>query len=1151
MEFTKPKHNMLRRSFAILLSAAIVLSLLPGVFATEDETLTWTPGESAIFSFQYTLEADQADCVELVVPAGLFDGDVAIDNPAISDAEDAPTLFTEAVMTPTGTENGMDHYQVSVNGAEITAYLDAAQEENTVYTAYELAVSGTVSEAFAPAEGLRLTVGDTQVDFDVVAEEPVAAQAVDASSSGISTYESGNDVTDLMQDFDTWLMQNGVILDAGDTIDTAEAFTLFVTFRVPTVSEDDTDGSYVVPDDYAVFELPDGVVLASTVSFAIKVLDEDTGEELVLGTVTLSNSDSGAIITVTFDGEDAAAILENFIDLIVTFDVTLQYNGTNESDSSGDTLIDILGKEYQIIPPQEESTVTLTKTGSIDAQTGIVDWTLTVTSDTDGALDGYILSDDLDAGINVGDYISGSFDDNGAGGTGGFTGNLLSYTFPDNTVQGTYTFDFQTQLTDAVRFISTSTTSGSATIENTALLTPQNGEAIEDSATLSYTPTWISKSGSYTSSGAVWSDPDKRFVTWSITVNPNGVDFGTSSVTVQDTIPAGLTVDTSASTIVFDGESTQYDLFDSSWYSSKGVSSVVYDTTDNTVTIVFSSLSTKCTITLVTAADDSALYLNGSPSTYRNVVTIDKDDTELGTANASVTPWITSLSKTGSWATNMEAGTIQWQVNYNAGVQAADETEAVIYDLVIPGDSIPAWSTLDAAAQSAFDSEATYNTFVTATYKALNLTLVSGSAQVTTDQNADGTTDTASCSTIEEIPLYNTSAELVAYLVKVTVTEPTHKIVFRYQTQVTDPVLLLDTSTFWNRVLVKVADLYAGANGSIAWNNTFFTKEGLVADDDNESNLPDATVAAKPSAASATDEGAKTVFNYSDQTAIFKLSINVNQLNLTNLGQSSSRGAESKITLTDTLPVGWEITTFADDSTYAVYDASGNLVADLFTSADAAAGNTVYTFTLEGTDIAKLDGATYYIYLKAALSEPEAYFNVNAEYTFTNEATASFTAWDLSLVDTQDVAVTSTVFDKANELKSDGYVLWSIIYNPYGLEKIGDYIVDTLPEGLELEDGTAIAYPITQWNEDGSYVVSTTPIDTPESYISYNVSTRQLTFRFPDSSTGYVLQYVTVVTADANGILTNQAELYYDDSLTEEADDTYTGPVPTPTPLRS
>ncbi|MCD7947622.1 MAG: hypothetical protein LUG13_04900 [Oscillospiraceae bacterium] len=572
---TESKHQKLRRGFAIFLSICIVLSLLPGVFATGDDTLTLTPGECATFSFYYELESDQAESVELVVPAGLFDGSVSIDNPAISDAEDAPTLFTDTIMTPAETENGMDHYLVTINGAEIAAYLDAAEEDDTVTTSYDLTISGTVSASFAPAEGLCLTVDGTQVDFAVVAEEPVAAQAVDTPLSGISTYDLGNDVTDLIQEYDTWIMQNGATLDAGDAIDIAEDFSLFITFRVPTESEDDTADSYVVPDDYAVFQLPVGVELTNTVSFTIKVLDEDTGETLVLGTVTLSNSDSGAIVTVTFDGADAAAILENFIDVIVTFDVTLQYNGTNESDGSGDTLIDILGKEYQIYTAPEESTVILTKTGSIDVQTGIVDWIITVTSETEGELDGYILSDDLDHGTNAGDYVSGSFDDNGAGGTGGFTGNLLSYTFPDDTAEGTYTFTFQTQLDDSVLYADAA--SSPITVENTALLTPQNGEVIEASATLSYAPTWISKSGAYTSSDAVWSNPDKRLITWTVTVNPNSVDFGTSSVTVKDTIPAGLTVDTSASTIVFDGESTQYDLFDSSWYSSKGISSVVYD----------------------------------------------------------------------------------------------------------------------------------------------------------------------------------------------------------------------------------------------------------------------------------------------------------------------------------------------------------------------------------------------------------------------------------------------------------------------------------------------------------------------------------------------------------------------------------------------
>ncbi|MCD7947621.1 MAG: InlB B-repeat-containing protein [Oscillospiraceae bacterium] len=186
MEHKTSTHCKPRRGFAFLLSAAMVLSLLPSVLATEDDTLEMTPGESVMFTFHYELELEQVESVELVVPAGLFEGDVLIDNPAVSDAEDAPTLFTDTVMTPAETGDNMDRYLVDVNGAEIAAYLEAAEEDATAITAYDLTVSATVSAAFEPASGLCLTIGGMQVDFDVVAAESDAAQPAETEQPNVA-----------------------------------------------------------------------------------------------------------------------------------------------------------------------------------------------------------------------------------------------------------------------------------------------------------------------------------------------------------------------------------------------------------------------------------------------------------------------------------------------------------------------------------------------------------------------------------------------------------------------------------------------------------------------------------------------------------------------------------------------------------------------------------------------------------------------------------------------------------------------------------------------------------------------------------------------------------------------------------------------------
>ncbi|MDR1159986.1 MAG: hypothetical protein LBK69_05095 [Syntrophomonadaceae bacterium] len=1132
--------------------------LVPGVFATEEKPLTMTNGKTAVLEFAYELDPEQAEPVELFVPTGLFDGKVNIDNPEV--ASGAPRLFINDTMIFAGTKNGTDIYRVEVNQAAIAEYLNSfAADENeenagapenggtededtegdgaegesvltgtakpSITTSFELSVRALVSADFEPSETLNLSVGGKIVVFEVA-----ASKAGEPKAPVSMTPMSGSaDVTGLLEEVKSWVTQDGQEIYEDQNIDSKKDFTINVVFRIPVVTEGLPNGSYVNSGDYAVFQMPAGIVFKDTVQVPMNFVDTD-GTSFNIGAVTFDNGAlGGAVATVNFNGANAEKIFTDFISVYGSFEVTLKYNGANGSSGSDTVSITILDKEYQLLlppPTPEKAAVTLKKSGAINYNTGEIEWTIEVIGNNDGVLNGYVLTDDLldsTAQQDVGTYVDGSFiSDSKAGGSGSFNNEKLTYTFPSaasDVPAGSYTFKFKTKLSDNILFAA----SASTNIKNTAVLTPRpesGAPVLTASSTLQYKPGWIAKNGEIYGN---WAVPSERVIIWTVTGNPNSVDFGSGvNVTVTDTIPAGLTLDqtTNASTIKF-GDSI-YDLFgaDTSWRSAHGITgvSVNSDGSGNTVlAIAFNHLKEKFDIRLRTTDNTNSIYLNQYVS-YTNKVKIEKDNVIIGTAEKKLEPWIGVFSKNGKWE-DESRGIIKWTVSSNARSQAAGKS-GVIYDAIIPGSVIPDYNSFDPASQAAVVGGAAVWNRITSHndgkyLPSLNQKLVSGTLP------SSGANFTAA-----SMELTDGGGNVLAYLIIVNVTDVTAPVSITFQTQVTDPALLLNAgaSVFHNQAWLKVdADKWGGVLGKVAREKIFLKKEALERGA-NENALYYAAIA----------DGKDNIFDYDEKTAIFRLTLNSSKLDLTAAGDAKGI-PETKITLSDTLPGGWEPAAFANGSRYFVYDESGVAVADLLSSREPVGGA---SYVFEIADISKLDNKTYYVYIKARFTGAEEFFTKNQSDIFSNRASVKFTAWNKELTDTQDVFVESVVFDKNSKiLPDDVRIKWTVTYNPYQMGAIGHYIRDKLPEGLELEADTVKAYPITLGG-DGSYFVGAVPISGSD-YIAYDDVTRQLRFDFPDTGVGYQLEYITVITAGAKTKLKNKAELMYEETTIIEVDDTY------------
>lgn len=815
---------------------------------------------------------------------------------------------------------------------------------------------------------------------------------------------------------------------------------------------------------------------------------------------------------VIFDG--AAMSDAGISGIRAGFHADLQVNSDGGQDGSGNTLFTILDKTYTIVPPAAPTTYTVQKTGAADLANKCINWTVTVTAaqgSTDLDLDGYTFSDDL---TNVGDYVDGTFQVGPSSGeltqqTPTQTGSVLSYAFPaDSTSPQKITFS--TTIPDANYEAGTQ-----QTLSNKALLLDGTTELAEGSGSVSFTPTWITKEGkvNYNGSLGVYS-PTARTVTWTITANQMGATLPDAYIT--DLLPAGLTL-VSAKAQIESG---------SGWIDmnpKKGWSSAPADGNYQLGTI-----STPILLTIVTSVPDAA-YAAGITN-YQNSAKIrwtGGPGNGIGTSSVDVGVGYNAISKTG--VLDSKTGIVTWTVTVDTGSEKIPSL--AVYDLLAYGKD-----------SAALTGAAGIPDGVTAQ---CNQKYIDNSFHVTSQ--SDG-----SALTIAKTSIQN-GGTAVADLLKITgfADDAPNQAEFTFQTQVVNPDIFAGNKTprvYNTATLFSANAKLNAATAYVDYPSHMLAKELLQ-------RGADPTKAEDVNGKKTTD--AAKGFDYVDKSVIFRLSVNADGMDLTNLPADAQGTKLGSVTVTDTLPAGWVFDKIDGSKDFLIYAGSVGEDKSVTAAGDALTNTGFVTSDFTGTTNGGTQNtatftfgdlnAPYVILVKAKPSSETAagYFDKNQSATVTNGLNLKTENWTPGVTATQNVKIDSTILSKnldASQAASQAYLTWTVDYKPYELNGKGTRIVDTLPEGIDLptdasgnlaltdKDGNAnIAINELTLQKDGSYAVGASVTPVIGTNVSYDSAGHALTFNIPSPTQAYRFTYVTDITGNS-GDITNQVKLYGSDA---------------------
>ncbi|OEF96573.1 DUF7601 domain-containing protein [Desulfuribacillus alkaliarsenatis] len=941
-----------------------------------------------------------------------------------------------------------------------------------------------------------------------------------------SVYSSGTGVYDKLMDFESTVQQNGTVIEEGETLDSGDPVNVVVSFRVPVQGDVDTaeisDGDQIVKGDSVSFQLALGFTLTSGAGpFSLEF------GGVTIGTLSLTTDPvtRTSTVTIDFDGDDEVYD-GTWNTVICTFNATLAYDGSGGNDSVGDHFVQLLGKEFTVNIPPLPVEITGSKSGERDGQ--FIDWIVEVTAkqgDDDYDLDGYRFSDVL---TNVGTYVEDSFrigeSANYNDATAVLDGEVLddgnlSYVFPAGNVGTRYIF-FRTQIGDDVFY-----DNGNKTITNTARVFDGVEEKWSGSGSVSFNIEWINKEATDINVNYVANTAE---LTWVITANNLGASL--NDVVITDVLDSKLIFD-SAEGFTWDG---------ADWVSAGTWSSVPaggeYD---------FGNISTPIQLKITAVVDTDDYNIGHTVQTINNQASISwagysGPGNGIGTGNVSVGIGQNPISKSAG-TYNQSTHTIPWTVTVG---QSDVAVNLRVLDLLVYGSS-------------GFDVNATY-TVVGNEGAGLKHVTAGNIANLTPRYNQKYRSGSFATSDGLEVVVYTLQDELgndVADLLVVTggggaeIDASTSKT-FTYDTIVTNP------------------DIYAAANGNTTIYNTasLFSANQLL-------NSRTANVQARShmlskdmlTVANASDPdgnkntnaaGNSSGFNYIDKTVVFRLHINANDIagGATN-GITAVPGTTlGAITVTDTLPAGWEFIEIETGKNFLIYEGTGHSNGNIdaggvpsnlsFISDDfSTPGEATFTFS-------SLDNP-YVILLKAQPTSQtvEGFFNDNKNTTVTNNVSLSAENGITSTTATQNVTINSTILSKDSPTVSDGTLTWTVEYKPYGIEFPGTIIEDTIPVGMELRTDADGVVDITDnnisaielnLNANGSYSDGAVVPLTLGGNIHYDNATRILSFDIPDTAKAYRLTYKTDITGNSGTTLTNSVRLTNSSATPSAIEENYT-----------
>lgn len=941
---------------------------------------------------------------------------------------------------------------------------------------------------------------------------------------GTVSAAGGADKTTVLTNVGVTVKQNGTEI-TGSTLENADNLSIEVSFGVPVAGDypDGTPdpGTIVQQGDTADISLGKGFSLSAVSGSLPIALVTESG--ITVGHITAFNtSDTGAVTAhVEFDvqhgaGGDNLIDFENDSGVKAGFNANLQVNSDGGQDGSGNTIFTILNKTYTIVPPAVPTTYTVTKSGTVDLKNKCVNWTVNITAakgSTPIDLAGYTFSDDL---TNVGDYISDSFKVGPSSETPTQTGLVLSYAFPEGSTSP-QTVTFSTSLTDTECYSTTGWTKN-----NTAQLKKGDDVVAEKEGTVPFTPKWIEKAGvanNETVSGTGAFDPHNQTITWTITANQMGASL--NGVVITDALKDGL-IWKSAKVQTWDADSN-------TWVDS----STTWDTEPTDGKYALASINTMVLLTIVTKVPE-AEYTTGK-TTYHNSANISWTGLAgdgIGTRNIGVAVGYNAITKSGtldsSYQTNQK---IHWSVTVDPKGQAIPSMK--VYDLLVYGNSIDLSKVT--GIPDGMDSKnlkPQYNQkYQTGTF--------SGAGSLT---NVYTLTD---------------SGHAVADLLEISLTG-TAASTFTFDSQVVNPDIYAGNMT---SIVYNTATLFSAnaklneATANVPYPSNMLAKETLKRDSDP----------ATAAGANNKTTNASECFDYVDKSVIFRLSVNADGMDLTNMPIGAQGTKLGSVTVTDTLPEGWVFDKI-DGKDFLIFAGSTGSNKSVTATGAALANPSFVTPILNGTTS---DGknktatftfstlnAPYVILVKARPTDDTAagYFDKNQSTTVTNSLNLKTENWTPGISTSQNVKIDSTILSKnldSSKANSEAYLTWTVEYKPYELNGKGTQIVDTLPEGIDLRtdasgnlaltdrDGHAnISINELTLQADGSYTVGDPVAPASGTNVSYDSVGRALTFKIPDPAKAYRFTYVTDITGNS-GSITNQVKLYGGNSNNVETNKSY------------
>ena len=825
----------------------------------------------------------------------------------------------------------------------------------------------------------------------------------------MTTY-AADEVTHLLTEKVVVVKQNGVTVPENGTLDFTEDIDLRFDFRVPVMGDLLADPNIVEKGDTASFIIAEGFSLQSAASFELQF------GGVKVGTLTITNEAVNKLrATIVFDGADGVFNGE-FNQVRCYFEASLNYVANSSGSTDQDYNVVILDKTYKVHVPAIPIVVTGEKNGVKNGE--FIDWTVKVEA-KQGAdqvdLSGYIFSDNLaTVGALVGTFKIGDTAD----GVGAvdlapqpvLDGTTYNHIFGAGTVGPKYLF-FRTAIAQDL------VSNGNRTISNTARILKDGAVQVSLTDSVTFPNQWIEKAAGTITVDK--SDPANHVgtITWNIIVNH--MEASLPNAIVTDVLDSKLEW-VSARWTTWNTNTNNWEVL----YTNIPTEPVdgKYQLTNDTIGGVPNL--TKKAILEITTKVKPAYNVGHEVQTVNNSATLSWDamvgSTGIGSGNKQATIGMYPITKSGG-TYNPSTHEISWTVtvkssDVNANLRVMD---LLVYDT---GFNVANVATIEG------------NPVAGSLLHVTNDDLQKITPSVSQKYKAASFLGSGLKLTV--YPLKNAAGNIIADLLLVTenndggIDVTGGDRVFTFNSVVTNPSIYAanGNTTVRNNASLFSANVELNERqASVSANSSMTSKNMLTAanaaDVHTNRNTADATSA--------------TAFNYVDKSVVFRLYVNRNDIsNLTNDLTTDVTKSFGNITVTDTLPAGWEFIEIASGKNFLIYEGD-RAVNGTITAQETEISGTLAGFTSDFTEAGKATFAfttmdhPYVIYVKArpTTGTQTNYFSSNLVTNVTNTLNFKSANW-AGHNTTSAVQVTSQIVDKTYTTSNplNGLLSWKIDY---------------------------------------------------------------------------------------------------------------------------